>query len=85
MYAHAPGPLRGCVGWSCRRCLPTGPALFTDLDKLVLDYAVAMSRTPVEVSDGLFARLRMHFDLAQLVELPHLIALDGVRGAGHRS
>src|SRR6266571_8255349 len=46
--------------------------LFSDLDKLVLDYAVGMSRTPVEVSDELFARLRDHFDDAQLVELTHL-------------
>jgi len=30
-------------------------ALFSDIDKLVLDYAVGMSRTPVEVSDALFA------------------------------
>jgi 4-carboxymuconolactone decarboxylase len=27
--------------------------LFTDLEKLVLDYAVSMSRTPVDVSDEL--------------------------------
>jgi hypothetical protein len=40
---------------------PTNP-LFSDLDRLVLDYAVGMSRTPVEVSDGLFAELREHFD-----------------------
>jgi len=55
-------------------------ALFTDLEKLVLDYAVAMSRTPAEVSDGLFAELREHFDDAQLVELTHVIALENMRG-----
>jgi 4-carboxymuconolactone decarboxylase len=55
-------------------------ALFTDLEKLVLDYAVAMSRTPVEVSDALFARLRERFDDAQLVELTHVIALENMRG-----
>ncbi|MDT2006918.1 carboxymuconolactone decarboxylase family protein [Rhodococcus opacus] len=54
--------------------------LFTDLDKLVLDYAVGMSRTPVEVPDALFAGLRQHFDDAQLVELTHLIALENLRG-----
>ena len=54
--------------------------LFTDLEKLVLDYAVSMSRTPVDVSDGLFAELRMHFDEAQLVELSHVIALENLRG-----
>jgi alkylhydroperoxidase family enzyme len=54
--------------------------LFTDLDTLVLDYAVGMSRTPVEVSDALFANLREHFDDAQLVELTHFIALENMRG-----
>jgi AhpD family alkylhydroperoxidase len=55
-------------------------ALFSDLDKLVLDYAAGMSRTPVEVPDELFARLRAHFDEPQLVELTHLIALENLRG-----
>lgn len=57
-----------------------GSELFTDVEKLVLDYAVAVSRTPVEVPDELFARLREHFDDAQLVELTHLIALENYRG-----
>jgi 4-carboxymuconolactone decarboxylase len=54
--------------------------LFTDLDKLVLDYAVGMSRTPVDVPDTLFAGLREHFDDTQLVELTHVIALENMRG-----
>jgi len=54
--------------------------LFSDLDKLVLDYAVGMSRTPVEVSDELFNALREHFDDAQLVELTCVIALENLRG-----
>jgi AhpD family alkylhydroperoxidase len=54
--------------------------LFTATEKLVLDYAVAMSRTPVDVSDALFADLRRQFDDAQLVELTHLIALENLRG-----
>lgn len=54
--------------------------LFTDLEKRVLDYAVGMSRTPVEVSDALFAELRAHFDEAQLVELTHVIALENLYG-----
>ena len=55
-------------------------ALFSDLDRLVLDYAAGMSSTPVEVPDELFARLRAHFDEAQLVELTHVIALENLRG-----
>src|SRR2546422_885656 len=54
--------------------------LFSDVDKLVLDYAVGISRTPVDVPDELFARLRERFDDAQLVQLTHLIALENMRG-----
>ena len=53
--------------------------LFTELEMLVLDYAVGMTRTPVEVSDVLFAELREHLDNPQLVELTSLIALEGMR------
>ena len=48
-------------------------------DKLVLDYATGMSRTPVDVSDELFERLRARFDEAQLVELTSVIALENYR------
>ncbi|HEX7660992.1 MAG TPA: carboxymuconolactone decarboxylase family protein [Pseudonocardiaceae bacterium] len=54
--------------------------LFSELDRLVLDYAVAMSRTPVEVPDDLFDRLRQHFTDTQIVELTHHIALENMRG-----
>ena len=52
---------------------------FSDTEKLVLDYAAGMSRTPVEVPDELFAQLREHFDDAQLVELTSVIALENYR------
>ena len=45
----------------------------------MLEYAEAMTRTPVEVSDELFAALREHFDERQLVELTHVIALENMR------
>jgi AhpD family alkylhydroperoxidase len=54
--------------------------LFTDTEKLVLDYAAGMCRTPVDVPGALFARLREHFDEAQLVELTYVIALENLRG-----
>lgn len=61
--------------------LPTyrSASCFSDVDKLVLDYAAAMSRTPVEVSDELFGALREHFSVPQLVELTHIIALENLR------
>jgi AhpD family alkylhydroperoxidase len=52
---------------------------FSDVDRLVLDYAAAMSRTPVEVSDELFNALREHFDVPQMVELTHIVALENLR------
>ena len=54
-------------------------AAFAPLEKLVLDYAVAMTNTPVEVPDALFARLRQHFADAQLVELTAAIAWENYR------
>jgi AhpD family alkylhydroperoxidase len=54
-------------------------ACFSDVDKLVLEYATALSRTPVEVSDELFDALRVHFDTAQLVGLTHVVTLGNLR------
>ena len=54
--------------------------LFGDIEKLALDYAVGMSRTPVDVPDELFARLQTHFDEKQIVELTNVIALENMRG-----
>jgi alkylhydroperoxidase family enzyme len=49
--------------------------LFTDREKTALDYAVAVMRTPVEVTDELFARMQSYFDERQLVELTALLTL----------
>ena len=54
--------------------------LFDEVEKLVLDYAVGMSRTPMEVSDELFDRLKERSDDAQIAELTHAIALEHLRG-----
>lgn len=54
-------------------------AAFTALERLVLDYAVALSRTPTQVGDELFATMRMHFDERQLVELTNVIVLENMR------
>src|SRR3984885_12409719 len=49
--------------------------LFTEGEKTALDYAVAVMRTPVEVTDELFARMKQHFSDEQLVEITALLAL----------
>ena len=53
--------------------------LFTEPERLVLEYAEAMTQTPPTVTDDLAARLRVHFSDAQLVELTALIALENQR------
>jgi AhpD family alkylhydroperoxidase len=43
--------------------------LFTECEKLALDYAVAVMRTPVEVTDDLFDQMKQQFSDKQLVEI----------------
>jgi len=52
---------------------------FSPLEKLVMEYAEEMSKSNVEISDELFARLRKHFDDEQLVELTAAIAIENFR------
>ena len=49
--------------------------LFTNREKLALDYTVAVMHTPVEVGDALFAQTMKHFSDEQLVELTALLTL----------
>jgi hypothetical protein len=41
----------------------------SERDKLALNYTVAVVRTPVEVTDELFARMKERFSEEQLVEI----------------
>ena len=52
---------------------------FDSDEKLVLEYAEAISRTPVEVPDELFARIRGRFDPEQIVELTYAAAIENLR------
>jgi AhpD family alkylhydroperoxidase len=47
--------------------------LFTERETLALDYAVGVMRTPVDVSDELFARVKEHFSDDQLIEMTALL------------
>ena len=49
--------------------------LFSEREKAALDYTVAVMRTPVEVTDDLFADLQKHFTTDQIVELTALLTL----------
>jgi alkylhydroperoxidase family enzyme len=63
------------------RALPdfSHSADLSDLEKLALRYAVAMTRTPAEIPDPLFAELQDQFDAKQLVELTSAIAWENYR------
>src|SRR6266571_7561890 len=53
--------------------------LFSETEKLVLEYSDGMTQTPVEVQDALFAKLREKFNDAQLVELTATLAWENYR------
>jgi alkylhydroperoxidase family enzyme len=53
--------------------------VFSEEEKLVLEYAEAISRTPVDVPDQLAERMRERFDEAQIVELTWAAAIENMR------
>lgn len=57
---------------------------FSALEKAVLDYAAALSRTPADASDALVARLREDLSDQQLVELTAAIAWENFRARFNR-
>lgn len=52
---------------------------FNEVERLVLDMAVAMTNTPADIPDELFGALRERFSERQLVELTSVIALENYR------
>ena len=52
---------------------------FNSDEKLVLEYAEAISRTPADVPDELFDRLRVRFDEKQIIELTYAAAIENMR------
>ena len=53
--------------------------VFTELERLVLAYAEAMTSTPPAVTDEMAAALRTHLSDAQLVELTAIVAVENLR------
>ena len=53
--------------------------VFSELERLVLGYAEAMTATPPAVTDEMVAQLREHLDEAQLVELTAIVAVENLR------
>jgi alkylhydroperoxidase family enzyme len=53
--------------------------LFSEAERVALEYAERMTITGQSVDDGLFARLRAHYGEAQIVELTAAIAFENFR------
>ena len=53
--------------------------VYTELERLVMDYAEAMTATPPEVTDEQMERLGAHLSEAQLVELTAIVAVENLR------
>ncbi len=53
--------------------------LFSEAERVALELADAMTATPPNVTDELFARLQQFYDEAQLVELAAIVAQENFR------
>ena len=58
--------------------------LYDEAERAALELAEATCAAPVDVPDELFARLRAHYDEAQLVELAATAALENFRARFNR-
>ena len=57
----------------------------SELERLVVRYAVEMTLTPVEVPDELFEELKGRFDSRQIVELTAAIAWENYRARNNHA
>jgi alkylhydroperoxidase family enzyme len=64
-------------------CYRTSDA-FDDAERVALDLAVQMAKTPTEIPSELIVRLRAHFDQTQIVELAAAIAWEHYRARFNR-
>ena len=53
--------------------------LFSEREKVAIEYAEAMTVTGRKVDDAMFTRVRRHFSEAQIVELTAAVALENFR------
>jgi alkylhydroperoxidase family enzyme len=58
--------------------------VFSEVERLVIELADAMSATPSNVSDDLYARLRKQFSEEQLLQLGGQIAFENYRARLNR-
>jgi len=53
--------------------------LFSESERVALEYAERITYTDQKVDDAFFARLKQHFTEAQIVELTAAVALENFR------
>lgn len=53
--------------------------IFSEAERVALEYAECMTITGRKIDDALFARLKRHYTEAQIVELTGAIALENFR------
>jgi len=61
-----------------------GSTAFSEVEKRVLRYTDALTRTPADVPEELFNSLREHFNPQQMVELTAAIAWENYRARFNR-
>jgi alkylhydroperoxidase family enzyme len=59
--------------------------LFSDAEKVALEYADAMTDTNRDVDDALFARLQQHYDDDTIAELTMIVAWENASSRFNRA
>jgi alkylhydroperoxidase family enzyme len=67
-----------------RAVLTENRTSFNDTERLVIELADAMTDTPANISDDLYARLRKEFSEEQLMQLGAQMAFENYRGRWNR-
>ena len=67
-----------------RAVLSNDRTSFTNTERLVIELADAMTDTPANVSDDLYARLRVQFSEEQLMQLGAQVAFENYRARWNR-
>ena len=60
-------------------------ALYSDAEKVALEYADAMTDTSRDVDDALFARMQQHYDDDTIAELTMIIAWENASSRFNRA
>ena len=62
-----------------------GSALYSDAEKVALEYADAITETRRDVDDALFARVQQHYDDDTIAEMTMIIAWENASSRFNRA